>query len=71
MKGFEYKKFTILLQKIMNYMFQMTEVGRTCNAQMIDEGINYILDISSDTYKGFSYQMPEKQRNVFLAIATA
>ena len=55
----------------MNYMFQMTEVGRTCNAQMIDEGINYILDISSDTYKGFIYQMPEKQRNVFLAIATA
>ena len=64
-----FKSITSYMQKIMNYMFQMTEVGRTCNAQMIDEGINYILDISSDTYKGFIYQMPEKQRNVFLAIA--
>lgn len=42
--------------------------GETCTLPMINEPINYILDISSDTYEGMLYQMPEKQRNVFLAI---
>lgn len=64
-----FKSITSYMQKIMNYMFQITAVGQTCNSQMIDEGINYILDISSDTYKGFIYQIPEKQRNVLMAIA--
>lgn len=64
-----FKSTTSYMQKIMNYLFQVTAEGQVCNSRMIDEGINYILDISSDTYKGFIYQMPEKQRNVLLAIA--
>lgn len=67
-----YKRFnsvTSYMQKIMNYLYQITPRGETCTLPMIDEAINYILDISSDTYEGLIYQMPEKQRNVFLAIA--
>ena len=52
----------------MNYLYQITLKGETCTIPMIDEAVNYILDISSDTYEGLLYQMPEKQRNVFLAI---
>lgn len=66
-----YKRFdsiTSYMQKIMNYLYQITLKGETCTLPMIDEAINYILDISSDTYEGMLYQMPEKQRNVFLAI---
>ena len=66
-----YERFdsiTSYMQKIMNYMYQVTLKGETCTLPMIDEAINYILDISSDTYEGMLYQMPEKQRNVFLAI---
>lgn len=66
-----YERFdsiTSYMQKIMNYLYQITLKGETCTLPMIDEALNYILDISSDTYEGMLYQMPEKQRNVFLAI---
>ena len=66
-----YERFcsiTSYMQKVMNYMYQLTMKGETCTQPMIDDAINYILDISSDTYEGMLYQMPEKQRNVFLAI---
>lgn len=67
-----YQRFnstTSYMQKVMNYMYQVTREGETCTVPMIDEGINYILDIASDTYEGYIYQMPEKQRNVLFAIA--
>ena len=35
---------------------------------MIDEAIGYTLDMASDTYEALLRQMPEKQRNVFIAI---
>lgn len=64
----QFDSITSYMQKIMNYLYQITQKGETCTLQMIDEAINYILDISSDTYEGMLYQMPEKQRNVLLAI---
>lgn len=67
-----YERFdsvTSYMQKILNYLYQITLKGETATLPMIDEAINYILDISSDTYESLLYQMPEKQRNVFLAIA--
>ena len=36
---------------------------------MIDVAINDLLDFSSDTYESLLYQMPEKQKEVFIAIA--
>lgn len=68
-----YERFdsiTSYMQKIMNYLYQITQKGETCTLSMIDEAIGYILDISSDTYEGMLYQMPEKQRNVFIAIGS-
>ena len=35
----------------------------------VDEAIVFILRLSSDTYESLYYQMPEKQRMLFLAIA--
>ena len=67
-----YQRFsatTAYIQKVMNYMFQITPTGGTCTIALIDEAINYILDISSDTYESLLYQMPEKQKKVLLAIA--
>ncbi len=67
-----YERFgsiTSYMQKVMNYLYQVTEPGSTCSIDMIDTAVNYILDLSSDTYQAILYQMPEKQRNVLLAIA--
>lgn len=63
-----FNSITSYMQKVMNYMYQVTSKGETCNLSMIDDAINYILDISSDTYEGMLFQMPEKQRNVLFAI---
>ena len=38
---------------------------------MIDIAIKELLDFSSDTYETLLYQMPEKQRALFVAIASA
>lgn len=64
-----FHSITSYMQKVMNYLFQVTREGDTCTPPMIDEAIRFILDLSSDTYEGIFYQMPEKQRNVLLAIA--
>lgn len=36
---------------------------------MVDEAIEFIIRLSSDTYESLFYQMPEKQRLLFLSIA--
>ena len=67
-----YKQFygvTSYLQKIMNILYMKTSPGDTCPYEMIDSAIQYYLQLSSDTYEALLCQMPEKQRNVFIAIA--
>ena len=57
------------MQKVMNILFSMTGTGEICIPSMIDTAINDLLDFSADTYDALLYQMPEKQRIVFMAIA--
>ena len=38
---------------------------------MVDDALNYTLYMASDTYETLLRQMPEKQRNVFIAISAA
>ena len=67
-----YERFdgiTSYLQRIMNMLFTQTAKGETCTLPMIDVAINDLLDFSSDTYESLIYQMPEKQKEVFIAIA--
>ena len=53
----------------MNILFSMTGAGEICIPSMIDTAINDLLDFSADTYDALLYQMPEKQRIAFMAIA--
>ncbi|MGN1213333.1 MAG: ATPase, partial [Bacteroidaceae bacterium] len=57
------------IQRTMNLLFLKTQEQTICTPQMIDDAINNILDMASDTYETLLRQMPEKQRNVFLAIS--
>ena len=36
---------------------------------MVDDAVEFIIRLSSDTYESLFYQMPDKQRLLFLAIA--
>ena len=67
-----YQRFdavTSYMHRILNVLFSRTETGETCTVQKVDEAIDFILRMSSDTYESLYYQMPEKQRRVLLAIA--
>lgn len=67
-----YERFeavTSYMHRILNVLYSRTEKGATCVVTMVDEAIDFILRMSSDTYESLLYQMPEKQRMLFLAIA--
>ena len=53
----------------MNVLYLFTESGETCKLNMLEDAINHLLNILSDNYETQLSQMPEKQRNVFRAIA--
>jgi len=57
------------MQRIMNMLYMLTPKGDSCGMEMIDRAIDTYLQMSSEYYGELLRQMPEKQRNVFLAIA--
>ena len=67
-----YQRFegiTANVQRIMNMLYMLTPKGENCGLEMIDKAIDTYLQLSSAYYSELLRQMPEKQRNVFLAIA--
>ena len=67
-----YERFeavTSYMHRVMNVLFSRTDMGATCDVSMVDEAVEFIIKLSSDTYESLFYQMPEKQRSLFLAIA--
>ena len=65
----DFNGVTAYMQRLMNVLFMRTQQGETCTPEMIDGAISYTLDMANDTYETLLRQMPEKQRNVFIAIA--
>lgn len=59
---------TFYLQKVMNVLFLKTPEGGTCGPDMIEDGINYIINFTADTYAELLYQLPDKQKQVLIAI---
>ena len=67
-----YERFeavTSYMHRVLNVLYSRTAVGAACDTAMVDDAIDFILRLSSDTYESLFYQMPEKQRMLFLAIA--
>ncbi len=60
---------TANIQRIMNLLYMRTPANGMCTMDMIDDAVNTYLQMSSEAYATLLRQMPEKQRNVFLAIA--
>ena len=67
-----YQRFdavTSCLQRMLNVLFLKTPIGQTCTTDMVDGAVNYILDMLSETYSDLLDKIPEKQREVLIAIA--
>ena len=68
-----YKQFdgvTSYIHRVLNILYSRTEEGGRCNVGMINEAIDFIVRMSADSYESLLYQMPLKQRNLLLAIAS-
>lgn len=61
---------TMYMQRIMNILYMQTSEGKTCSIEQVQPAIDYLLELSSDTYESLFVQIPEKQRNLLLAIAS-
>lgn len=67
-----YQRFdavTSCIQRMLNVLFLKTPLGQHCTIDMVDGAISYILDMFTETYTDLLDKIPEKQREVFLAIA--
>ena len=67
-----YQRFdavTSCIQRMLNVLFLKTPLGQQCTIDMVDGAISYILDMFTETYTDLLDKIPEKQREVFLAIA--
>lgn len=59
---------TWYLQRMMNKLFTMTEEGRNCDLTMIDTALDAILGESAFAYEALLFQLPLKQKELFIAI---
>lgn len=67
-----YRRFdavTSCMQRLLNVLFLKTQPGQRCTVEMVDDAVTYILDMFSETYADLLDKIPEKQREVFVAIA--
>ena len=60
---------TSCIQRVLNVLFLKTQSGQTCTVDMVDEAVVYIQDMFTETYSDLLDRIPEKQREVFVAIA--
>ncbi len=60
---------TSCVQRMLNVLYMKTLPGERCILDMVDSAEEYILDMFTETYSDLLDKLPEKQREVFLAIA--
>ena len=60
---------TWYIQKLFNTFYSRTAKGEKCTKEMVYEALDYILSTLDYTYGETLFRMPEKQKEVFIAIA--
>ena len=64
----DFEGVTFYLQKVMNILFSWTDSRKKCSLDMYYESIDYIINFTAPIYVDLYSQLPEKQRQVMLAI---
>ncbi len=59
---------TWYMQKILNTLFSITPTGKLCNTGMLPDAIRLIVDSYKYTYEEILFRMPEKQKELLIAI---
>ena len=65
----QFDGITLCLQRVMNVLFMNTPDGGIATIDMVEEAVNYLLNLLGDNFESMVAQLPEKQRSVLRAIA--
>lgn len=65
----QFDAVTSCIQRTLNILFLQTLPGAVCTLEKVADAIDYILALFSETYEILLEKIPEKQREVFIAIA--
>lgn len=60
---------TLYIQRIMNIVFERTSSGETAGEKSVEEAIEYLVGLSGSIYESLLYQIPDRQKDLLLAIA--
>lgn len=63
-----FEGITWYIQKLLNVLFAMTPKGETCNTSMVNAALEFVLDSYSFSYSELLFQLPEKQKELLVAI---
>lgn len=63
------KSITWYIQKLMNTLYTSTSVGEECTVDMVENALDYVLQSQGFGYSEQMFRIPDKQRNVLVAIA--
>lgn len=63
------KSITWYSQKLFNTLYAHTPEGETCVPEDVEEALNYILKTQSYTYEELMFRLPERQKQVLIALA--
>lgn len=64
----DFEGVTFYLQKVMNILFSWTDSRKKCSMEMYYDAIDYIIKFTAPVYMDLFTQLPEKQRQVMVAI---
>ena len=65
----QFDGITWYMQKMLNVLFDMTSQNQTCNQEMLAEAEKNIIESYQYTYSEILFRMPEKQKELLIAIA--
>jgi AAA+ ATPase superfamily predicted ATPase len=63
-----FRGITSCLQRVMNILYFRTPQSGTCTIDMVDDAIDYLLDLYTENYETLFSQISEKQRTLLVAI---
>ena len=65
----QFEGITWYLQKMLNVLYEMTPAGTVCNHSFLEYAVENIINSFQYAYSEILFRMPEKQKEVLIAIA--
>ena len=65
----QFEGHTWYIQMVFNELYSLTAKGETCNLELFDEAMTYLVSSQEFTYQEILSRLPEKQKEILISIA--